>query len=815
MATVNFLATTTDDSILAQWWIEIEGIRRRIGTESPSWAPVADTGTNRIVREFMIGIPGIDGQKVQPLNGKTEHPEFTVDLLDVDDELTELFSVLDSSTRIESQVTAAITAAGLVLTVEDSSVFSLPCDIFVDRETMRATNDPTGTTLTVTRGMYGSLAVEHKILDEQGNALDVFAGTTPYYMITREILLCENRAGLLEVDTIRMRCTIEDIDESDPGVWTIRGAGFLRQLKRKIATTLAVSPLISALWGGGMDSDEDGSSPVGDSVIGNAVVAGTAFTTWCIYPQDTTNFTDPDVSGVPGFVIIDEEVIKYLDKNATVLEMVAGTLYGIFEHVLIGDGRGLFAREILGDRYTDFIPGTGHRKWASVWMADHPVGAEVKEIIHSEQFTQGTGPASVILTLLTSTGDGTNGTYDVLPKKGWGAGIPQARVDITGIEDICSMADLSSVTLGPFAITEPVELLEWLEKNVLRPCNLFFVETTEGVITVKRIYTLNEAAAYSTPAVIDEDVMTEMPRLQTGPPPMGEFTWKMNWHPGRDEFLGKVRVILGAGLARYEEMARKFELEIKTVYDPNVGEGYKTWQSSDPGDLPGVLAPYMTNLFWNHAENPLPRIVVTVPYNRLADYQVGQVVQLTASSIPNLKASVRGLSSVYCQVFEAHPLPEDSTLELVLWMIDAHDTDTRLLAAAAKVKAYAAAGGVGGKPRITLYPSTFADGIHYTYDVEGFATDDFIDMIDDEYIALDGAGNPEVAEIIGTHSGAGANDCWIDIDAVPADPPGDGDYVTVSRYDSCVAAQKAAWAFLADANGDLGVAPDAATRRGK
>ena len=269
--------------------------------------------------------------------------------------------------------------------------------------------------------------------------------------------------------------------------------------------------------------------------------------------------------------------------------------------------------------------------------------------------------------------------------------------------------------------------------------------------------------------------MVGVPRFSIGPPPMGEFTWKMNWHPGRDEFLGTVRVVLGSGLAKYEEMARKFELEIKTVYDPNVGEGYKTIVSNNLDGLPGTLIPYMSNIFWGHAENPLPRITVAVPYNRLADFQIGQVVKLTSTSLPNLKNSSRGVTNVYCQVFEAHPMPEDSTLELVLWMIGAHDADTRQLATAAKVKAYAAAGGAGGKPRVTLYPSTFADGSNYDYDVEGLATGDFINIVDSEFIALSGGGNPEVAEIIGTNSGAGANDCWIDLDEVPTDAPGDGD----------------------------------------
>jgi len=795
MTTANFQATTTDDSIPVQWYIEIEGIRRRYGTHEPSWNP-ADSGTNQHIQPYMESMPEIQGQVVNPLDGSTEYQTFAVELVDIDDELTSLFSIHDETNRAETTMTAAITAAGTDLTVADSSVFSNNSDIYVDRETMRITAIPDGTSLTVTRGMYNSEAVAHDLEDDHGNTIVVPVTDKPTYLYSREVLLCENREGLAEADSIKMRCYLESIEEPDPGVYRLSCAGFLRQLDREIGTTLQKLTLKFPLWGG-LEEQE-----------GASVARATMWMFLC--NGDASNFQ------ASGHVKIDEEIIEYHSRDAYTgaspfyLIDNTDTNWGYYTFVPTVAGRGCFSSEMYGAR--GLVAGNpANIPWMPFFiqpllMDCHEPEAEVQEIIHSDKFTAGTDPASVILTLLTSTGNGTNGTYDVLPE-GWGAGIDDDKIDVTGIENTCARSPLSSVDLAPFAITEAVELREWLVENVLRPCGLFFVENADGKITVDRMWTRLEASQYTTPETIDEDVLISNPRFSVGEPPIGTFIFEMNWNPGADEYKGKVIAHMADGEKRYKDMSRKFELEVATCYSPTIGAGQRTFQGTDVGGVPFLLACYLTTIWDRFGEHPCPIVTCEVPYNRLIDFLPGQTVQFTSSALPDLKSSARGISSAYFQVVENHPQPDRSSVELVLWMIGVHDENHRLLAPAAKIKSW-----VGAKKYCYIYDDTFADGITYDYDDEAFSVGDEIMLVDSQYRKIGGGGGaPEEFTIVSI--GEDGTGRYIEIDAVPTNVPGDGDYLVTAPYGSATTTQKADWAFLADANDVLGAADDEGHQR--
>ena len=129
MPTAPFQATRFSGAVPAEWWIEIEGIRRRYGSQIPSWAfAIPDTGTNRPIKKYFEKMPRFKGQEVKPLDGRTKPHEFEIRIVDIEDELTELFSVHDDSCGI-AYLTVALAAGGLAVTVDDASVFTFPCDI--------------------------------------------------------------------------------------------------------------------------------------------------------------------------------------------------------------------------------------------------------------------------------------------------------------------------------------------------------------------------------------------------------------------------------------------------------------------------------------------------------------------------------------------------------------------------------------------------------------------------------------------------------------------------------------------------------------
>ncbi len=809
MATAGFQATKTADSITAQFWIEIEGIRRRYGILAPSWAPGADTGINQIIREYMTELPSMTGQVAEPLNGTTQPHKFSVKILDVEDELTALFSIHDSS----GGVTELAVNAGAVgnITVVDATVFTFPCHIYLNRETMYASGRAGNVITIANRGLYGSKAEAHLVTDDQGNPITPQVTDRPTFMHTREVILCESRVGLVEADAVKYRGYLDDYEPQD-GTWVLECSGYLKHINVMIGESLARTTLGRALWNEVPVGDPGSSDPPSYYDPDHWLPEDEPATQWNMLVSSAGQFQ------ASGHVVVGEEIIEYksitnnVDGPLDALNLNSDTTFAIWGAANAAAARGLFAGEILGaagyvrryDPWLDLFYDL------SVWCVAHPSGAEVREIIHSQRIKDELSIADgdpllashVILAFLTSiTGDTSNGTYDILPE-GWGAAIDQARVDSAGILNVCKHGHISSVDFSPFAITEPTDIKEWLEENILRPCHLFFIETDEGKISIARLYSKNEAVELTTPTVLTEDNLVEIPTFSPGKPPIGEFKININWHPAREEFLGVVNVILSESRVRYQSTARNFEIDCKTVYDGGVSRGRRSWTSGAMGDLPQILATYLSVIHSSFSALPCPIIKFPIFYNQFIDNQVGQVIALTSTQTPDLKNSDRGIKNAFFQIVEATPNPQKSRLDITAWMIGVHDHDSRLLAPAAKVKDWD-----GPSKKITLEPVIFSDGIMYTYDVDAFIVTDEIMLVDAAYDGL-GGGAPEHREIDAVNSGAGPNDCWVTITVVPANVPAPGDYMVTAAYDFCTVTQKAKWAFLADANKLLGAADD-------
>jgi len=822
MVTANFQATTSARSITAQWWIEIEGIRRRYGSVVPTWAAgIADTGTNRPIRDWFQKMPRFRGQEAKPLDGKTKPHEFEIRIVDINDELTDLFSVHDN-TCTQTYLAAAVAAVDATIDVVDSTgLVANTSHVYVNRETMFVTNIAVGggaggsDRLTVTRGLYESEQVAHPLTDSQGNTLEVLVADKPRFMHTREVVLYEDRVGLVEADAIAFRGYLDTI-ETDGPVWVLQCSGFLKRIACRIGETFVEDELRQGMWGGDNPQGEDSR----DARVG--------YTTMCAQVFDASKFP---AGG--GHVIIDDEIIKYTGTYTVGIvpdHLILNDSSSMYDRLWGGPfsitGRGIFSYAIWGSVFNQreiheyFYDGStlvfDSVQYVPYLMSSHSEGAKVRQVMHSDDFTGGTTPAEVILQLLTSTGTGLNGAYDTLPA-GWGAGIPVAKINSSDILHICWLA-APELDLCPFCITEPTDLKTWLEENVLRPLLLFFIEDADGVITVRRLWSKTEAMRYITPTVTDHTVLHEIPRYSMGDPPIGQITIKCNWDPGGDDYWGKINVILGDGRDRYNKVSRNHEIEIKTVYDWRLTRSGETWRSSNQGDVPDLLATFLEPIWENFSLNPCPIIEFEVPYNRLIDVKVGDVALLSCSVLPDLKASARGVSSEYFQIVETRPDPERPCIKCTAWMIGVHDKDTRLLAPSAKVKSYQAVGALGD-PRINLEDAEFANGATVNlrgtatdldYDVDAFFVGDEIMILTEDYQAIAG-GAPEEVTIKAKGNGVGT--CWVDLVAAPPNPPGVGDYISTATYDNCVAYQKADWAYLADANADLGAANDDAHKR--
>jgi hypothetical protein len=99
-------------------------------------------------------------------------------------------------------------------------------------------------------------------------------------------------------------------------------------------------------------------------------------------------------------------------------------------------------------------------------------------------FIIGGHPLTIALQILTSTGQGTNGPYDVLPEED-GIGIPQAFVDVAGIEALREDFPFDGYC---FTITGPQIAKTWLEQEIFKTINGYPLVRQDGTLTVK-LYT--------------------------------------------------------------------------------------------------------------------------------------------------------------------------------------------------------------------------------------------------------------------------------------------------------------------------------------
>lgn len=796
MATIpaNFTAHYTDNNSNVLWYLEIDGLRKRYGSRAPSWNP-ADSGTNRHIEPYFLepGIPQIAGQKSKPLNGSTTPHSFTVELVDVGDALTALFSIHDDTTRNETTLTAACNDSTTTITVDDSTVFSYPCDIYVERETMRATARPTSTTITVTRGMYGSQAKEHRITDASGNSKSVVVSDKPLFMLTRGVRLYESRTGLAEADGIVLRGFLDSIEE-DKGVWSVRCSGFLKQLTGKVGGDAPISRLIEHLRPAGTMTEEE------KLILKDLVSEEFGFavaTDYCIIVEADKGYP------ASGVVQIDNELIRYEGIDTTTytgvdvlfLDSSKKTLItsypnmGKYWRTFTKKGRAYLITTIKTASDTGWIY-QGAMSAFNEYARMHMQEAEVRHCLTDIDFTAGTSPVDVVLQLLLSGGDG--GTYDTLPSA-WGLGLPESAIDITGMESIRDELPGADTSLK-FVINKEIEVKKWLEVNVLRPARLFFIETWDGKISLGRLYSKFDAEQLGAALAIDESILLDLPKINMGKSPVGRFDILCNYYPPEDRFYGKFTVIMGDRGDMYRGGVRNYKLECEALLAPALGLSPKSWYARSLGTLPNEFKTYMQTIWDRFALAPMPIVDVEIPYSYMAKVPVGSIATLKASQIPNPKSSSRGMNGEYFQVIEAHPLPMRSSVRLVLWMIDIHDKKYRYIAPSAKVKSYSSA-----TKTITTYPHEFTSSSDSQVDAEYMSGADYIRLLDSGYNELTAGEKLDVTSYSSTQ---------ITLKTAPTVTPSDGDFVEVSMYDDVTSSLHNKWTWLADSNDKLGASND-------
>lgn len=399
------------------------------------------------------------------------------------------------------------------------------------------------------------------------------------------------------------------------------------------------------------------------------------------------------------------------------------------------------------------------------------------------RFTQGDHPLRVLLAfLLSRNGDGANGTHDILPP-GWGIGLDMSRVDVAGIEALALEWLPGQRHLWLYA--EPITSLKEAMASLLKAHLCWPIVTLGDKLSVRR---LQPSIPGVTVRAIAAANIVEIPTWDANVVDVvGRTIYLCDFDPltdkHRQKFTGEMQ---GPGTEAQELYAGQFqELTINA-------------RGAFTGNDPGSVGFFGSNLNTGATDSalrffetvrdlygrPPPLIGVECSYDCL-DIESGDSVDLTAEHLPDTTTGGEGLTAARCLVISRGRI-DDATgrVPFALMPLPLQWSGTRRIAPAEAVVSTAAG----------VIKIADADGALFARGL--FAVGDVIEVwTSNLYLSL------------GTATLTGVTDGGTTLDLTMATVPpgaGAGDVVTIASYDSAAAAQRARYAFLADATETLG-----------
>jgi hypothetical protein len=260
--------------------------------------------------------------------------------------------------------------------------------------------------------------------------------------------------------------------------------------------------------------------------------------------------------------------------------------------------------------------------------SDHDAGSPITNYIVIED-----NVIDIMLKILTSTGAGTNGVYDVYLAS-QGLGIPVADIDLVSFTQMQAWW-FNGYTFH-FEFGEKINAKEFFEDEILKYICAYIYVNNSGKIAFK--FNSPPLATIDMPEINDDNIVGQ-PRW-TGQMLAGyfynEIDIQYDYHAGTDEFLTRAFFEDSDSQTKYQR--------VNTV----------SWESR--GIQTSLLGTIRVNRlmkrFLNRFKNPSPVIEVNVFWGN-RDLQIGTVVKFSSSKIPDVSRGVQGVTNVLMEIVSA------------------------------------------------------------------------------------------------------------------------------------------------------------------
>jgi hypothetical protein len=672
-----FTAALALPGVSVETWVEVEGLPWAFGMRSrdASFFGGRAAAQRRLgVAPVLLTVPRGAEQEARPLEAESSVGQITVALqLDAAGTVLPLIANgarKDQQVRLSADMDAT-SAVGTITFTGDASAWPSSGVAYLGRESFTYTGK-TGTTLTgCGRAAFALPNMEARQAHTAGDLLSPY----PRFVATRRAAWFTSLDGTDANKVCRWAGTVRGAKLASGGAGVDLTLESLDgDLKIAILATQRTGKLGVGVTGegGGYSPASDAEAPASSTRL--VLLEGTTTGVWTAGEPIIVRLGDEYIAGV---IAVDDT-----ERSITIT------------------GRTCFASKLV-----QHVPGDDLREvmWTGVTVA----GGTPQEV--ASRFVGGDHPIEVCLQLLTSRkGDGANGIYDTLPE-GWGAGIDAARIDIAGALDL--KAKWFNNARHLWVYEEPTDL-KTLLAEILRPHGAYLVTTLNDLLTFRRLSpvvpgdALREVTAAGIVAVPTWDAnIADV---------VGRTIWRCDYDPltgdPRQAFIGEMQGPGTEAQEFYTGLWRTLEVEGRGQFTGN-DSGSAFFGSGLSTNAQDSAQRYF-ELVRDRYARPFPMIGVECSFDYL-DVEVGDLVKLTVSNLPDVTVGAMGLLDAVCEVLRKAIDDLRGVVSLTLL----HTTTSlqhRLLAPAMRIGSWGMVGppysiGVGGTATGEFFQK-FGDG---------------------------------------------------------------------------------------------------------
>lgn len=366
-------------------------------------------------------------------------------------------------------------------------------------------------------------------------------------------------------------------------------------------------------------------------------------------------------------------------------------------------------------------------------------------------------PLNILLSILTSTGAGSNGDYDLLDAAN-GLGIDDDYINVASIEQVRDDWFPGYSHYMKFTINKREKAKDWLEREIYKVLNLYPVVDGDGKFNIKPFKPPFPSSGVQS---FTEDNIIGLPRWDANlEGVINEVEFSYDWDEVDEEYDSQ-------------------EFYIETTSLNNRGPGKKPIEIKSRGlhstlvDASGILELRKNKIFARYATPPTKLSLKTFFSRWLSE--AGDIVPVTHSRLPDPESGTRGYSARRMEIINRSPNWKEGLAQFELLDTGFDQGDYGMISPSMTVTS-----GVSN----TVFNVSSADAAKYE---QGW----IIDIFDGNMHAK--ATNLTITDITGGQITVGSS-----IGSTPAA----GWIVNFSTYDNVIAAQKN-WCFLSGSSGEI------------